>query len=100
MAVVVNTVKNVERGATVGHATASVTTSASQIVAAATTRRTIAIQNLGTDYIWLGASGISVNNGLRVSPSQTAVIDRSPNAAVFAVSSSGSQTVSIFTESD
>lgn len=90
----------VERGATIGHATASVTTSAAQIVASSSTRRTITVQNLGTDYVWLGATGISANNGLRLAPGQTAVIDRSPNAAVFAIASSGTQVCSIFTESD
>lgn len=90
----------IERGATIGHATASVTTSAAQIVASSTTRRTITVQNLGTDYVWLGATGISANNGLRLAPGQTAVIDRSPNAAVFAIASSGTQVCSIFTESD
>ena len=90
----------IERGATIGHATASVTTSAAQIVASSTTRRTITVQNLGTDYVWLGATGITANNGLRLAPGQTAVIDRSPNAQIFAIASSGTQTVSIFTESD
>ena len=90
----------IERGATVGHSTASVTTSAASILASSSTRRTATFQNLGTDFVWLGASGITANNGLRLAPGQTAVIDRSPNAQVFAIASSGTQTVSIFTESD
>lgn len=94
------TVTVIERGATVGHSTASVTTSAASILASSSTRRTATFQNLGTDFVWLGASGITANNGLRLAPGQTAVIDRSPNAQVFAIASSGTQTVSIFTESD
>jgi hypothetical protein len=90
----------IERGATIGHTSASVTTSAASVLASASTRRTITVQNLGTDYVWLGATGVTVGSGLRLAPGQTAVIDRSPNAQLFAIASSGTQSVSIFTESD
>lgn len=90
----------VERGATIGHGSSSVTTTAAQVVASSDTRRTVALQNLGSDYVWLGATGITTGSGLRLAPGQTAVIDRSPNAAVFAVASSGTQSVAFFTESD
>lgn len=90
----------VERGATIGHGNASVTTSAAQVLGTSSTRRTVALTNLGTDYVWIGATGITANNGMRLAPGQTLVIDKAPQAAVFAVASSGTQTVAYFTESD
>lgn len=90
----------VERGSVIAHGSASVTTTAAQVLALAATRRSATIQNLGTDYIYLGATGITANNGLRLAPGQTVVIDKSPTAAIFAIAGTGTQTVSYFTESD
>ena len=90
----------VERGTVIAHGSASVTTTAAQVLALATGRRSATIQNLGTDYIYIGATGITANNGLRLAPGQTAVIDKSPVAAIFAIAASGTQAVSYFTESD
>ena len=100
MGVVVNTVKTIERGTVIAHGSASVTTTAAQVLALAATRRSATIQNLGTDYIYLGATGITANNGLRLAAGQTVVIDKSPTAAIFAIAASGTQAVSYFTESD
>jgi hypothetical protein len=90
----------VERGATIAHGQGSVTTSAAQFLASGSTRRSVTIQNLGNDYVYIGATGITANNGIRLSPGQTLVIDKSPNAAIFAIASSGTQTCSYLTESD
>lgn len=90
----------VERGTVIAHGSASVTTSAAQVLAVSATRRSITIQNLGNDYIWLGATGITLNNGLRLAAGQTLVIDKSPVAAVFAIASTGTQAISFLTESD
>ena len=90
----------VERGTVIAHGSASVTTTAAQVLALAATRRSATIQNLGTDYIYLGATGITANNGLRLAAGQTVVIDKSPTAAIFAIAASGTQAVSYFTESD
>jgi len=90
----------VERGASINHASTSVTTTQVSLISTGTARRSVTIQNLGTDYIWIGATGITVGNGLRLSPGQTAVIDKSPNAQIFAIASSGTQSVSLFWESD
>lgn len=90
----------VERGATIAHGSASVTTSAAQMLASASTRRSVTIQNLGNDYVYIGATGITANNGIRLSPGQTLVIDKSPNAAIFAIAASGTQACSYLTESD
>lgn len=99
--IVVNTVKTIERGATIGHGSVSLGTAAGTVLAASSTRRTILLTNLGTDYVWIGAStAITVNQGARVAPGQTFVIDRSPTAQVCGVATSGSQVLSYFTESD
>jgi len=90
----------VERGATIAHGQGSVTTSAAQFLASGSTRRSVTIQNLGTDYVYIGATGITANNGIRLAPGQTLVIDKSPNAAIFAIAASGTQVCSYLTESD
>lgn len=90
----------VERGATIAHGQVSVTTSAASFIASSTTRRSLTIQNLGTDYVYLGASGITANNGIRLAPGQTFVLDKSPNAQVYAIAASGTQVCSYLTESD
>lgn len=89
----------IERGSAIAHGSAAVSASA-QILAASQTRRTAVITNLGTDYVWLGASGVASGSGLRLAPGQTAVIDRAPQAAIHGVAQSGTQSVSFFTESD
>jgi hypothetical protein len=100
MGVVVNTVKTVERGTTIGSTSASVTTTSGEIVAASQTRRCVVLTNLGSDYVWIGASGVTDNQGIRLAPGQALTIDKSPTAAVHAKAATGTQTVAIFTESD
>lgn len=90
----------VERGATIDSTSVSVTTSNTAVVAAATDRRSVTVQNLGTDYVYLGKTGVAANTGVRLAPGQTFVLDKSPNAALYGLAASGTQTVSIFTESD
>jgi hypothetical protein len=90
----------IERGTAIASTSASVTTTSGQIVASSATRRTIVLTNLGTDYVWIGASGVTDNQGIRLAPGQALTIDRSPTAAVHAKAATGTQTVAIFTESD
>jgi len=90
----------IERGTTIDSTSASVTTTSGQIVASSATRRTIVLTNLGSDYVWIGASGVTDNQGIRLAPGQALTIDRSPTAAVHAKAATGTQTVAIFTESD
>ena len=91
--------KTIDRGSAIAHGSAAVSSSA-QILSASGTRRTAVLTNLGTDYVWLGASGVASGSGLRLAPGQTAVIDRAPQAAIHGVAQSGTQSVSFFTESD
>jgi hypothetical protein len=92
----------IERGATIASTSASVTTTTGAIASLPSTtgRRSIVITNLGTDYVFIGASGVGVNQGIRLAPGQALTIDKSPNAAVHAIAATGTQTVAIFTESD
>ena len=91
----------VERGATIAQGSATIGTAMGTVLTSSATRRTILIQNLGTDYVWLGGStAIVVNTGARLAPGQAITIDKSPISAIYAVASSGSQTVCYFTESD
>ena len=90
----------IERGATIDSSNVSVTTSNTSIVASATDRRSVTLQNLGTDYVYLGKTGVAANTGVRLAPGQTFVLDKSPNAALFGLAASGTQTVSIFIEKD
>lgn len=94
------TVAVIERGATIASGNASVTTSAAAVLSADATRRAAVLTNLGTDYVWIGDSGIAANKGIRLAPSQSLTIDRAPTPAIYAVANSGTQTVAYFTEAD
>lgn len=90
----------VERGNTIASGNASVTTSAATVLAADATRRTAVLTNLGSDYVWVGDSGITANEGIRLAPGQALTIDRAPTPAIYAVAASGTQTVAWFVEAD
>lgn len=90
----------IERGANIDSTSVSVTTSNTAVVASASDRRSVTVQNLGTDYVYLGKTGVAANTGVRLAPGQTFVMDKSPNAALYGLASSGTQTVSIFIEKD
>lgn len=90
----------IERGATIASTSVSVTTTSGQIVASSATRRSVVLTNLGSDNVFIGASGVNDNQGVRLSPGQTLTIDKSPTAAIHAKAGSGTQTVAVFTESD
>ena len=90
----------IERGTTIASGNASVTTSAAAVLASDSTRRTAVLTNLGSDYVWVGDSGITANEGIRLAPGQTLTIDRAPTPAIYAVAASGTQTVAWFTEAD
>lgn len=98
---IAGTASTVERGTAIGQGSATIGTAMGTVLTSSATRRTILIQNLGTDYVWLGGStAIVVNTGARLAPGQAITIDKSPISAIYAVASSGSQTVCYFTESD
>lgn len=90
----------IERGTTIASGNDAVTTSSAVILASDATRRTAVLTNLGSDYVWIGDSSITANEGIRLAPGQTLTIDRAPTPAIYAVAASGTQTVAWFTEAD
>ena len=91
----------IERGSTIGQGSVTIGTAMGTVLTTSSTRRAILIQNLGTDFVWLGGStAIVVNTGARLAPGQSISIDKSPISAIYAVASSGSQVLSYLTESD
>ena len=91
-------VDTVNLGATIDSGSVSVTTSAAVVKAADATRRSLVLTNLGTDYVFIGDSAVALNTGIRLAPSQALTLDKSPTAAVYAIATSGTQTVAWFTE--
>jgi hypothetical protein len=87
-------------GTTITDGSASVTTTAGAIsgLGADATRLSVTLTNLGTDNVWIGTTTIAANRGLRLAPGQTAILDKSPTPAIWAVSSSGTQTVAFLVE--
>jgi len=94
------TLSVVERGSTITSGSVSVTGTAASILSTDATRRSVVLTNLGTDYVWIGASGVTVGTGVRLSAGQALTIDRAPTAAIYAIASSGTQSVAYFTEAD
>ena len=89
----------VERGSIIISLSASVTTTSGQIISSSATRRSVVFTNLGTDYVWIGGSGVTDNQGIRLAPGQALTIDKS-TAAVHGKAASSTQTVAIFAEFD
>lgn len=87
-------------GTTITDGSASVTTTAGAMsgLGADATRLSVTLTNLGTDNVWIGTTTIAANRGLRLAPGQTAILDKSPTPAIWAVSSSGTQTVAFLVE--
>jgi len=95
-----NGISVIERGATIDSGSASVTASASAVLASDSSRRSVVLTNLGTDSVWVGDSGVAVDTGVRILPGGSLTIDHSPTAAIYSVASSGTQTVAYFVEAD
>lgn len=72
----------------------SITTSATLIVAARTTRRSVTVTNLGTTAIYIGPSGVTTTTGSLLIGTAGAAISIPTTAAVYGIVSSGTQSVS------
>lgn len=73
---------------------ASVTTSSALLVAAAAGRRKILVQNLGAKAVFIGASGVSAANGIRLGGNGSYVeLEIGPALPLHAVAESGTQDV-------
>ena len=91
-------VDTVNLGATIDSGSVSVTTIAAVVKAADATRRSLVLTNLGSDYVFIGDAAVALNTGIRLAPAQALTLDKSPTAAVYAIATSGTQTVAWFTE--
>lgn len=87
-------------GATLASTAVSVTTSATQLLAASSTRRSVGIYNNGTQIVYVGASGVTTSAGFPVSAGGSLFLDKAAAAAVYAISASGTQNVRVIAESD
>lgn len=71
---------------------ASVTTTSALLVAAAAGRRKILVQNLGSKAIYVGASGVSTADGIRLGGNGSSIeLEIGPALALHAVAESGTQ---------
>jgi hypothetical protein len=72
----------------------SVGTSATLLIAAATTRRGIRFTNAGTADVYLGSSGITTANGaIKIAAGNTWIEDEAPGAAWYGISGTAAQSV-------
>ena len=75
----------------------SVTTSATQIVASNSSRRSVIIRNQGGTDMYIGGSTVTTSNGLLLKASETITLDRN-TAAIYGVVASGSTTAGYLQE--
>lgn len=89
------------QGQTLAAANHSLTTTASEILAASTTRRSLIIQNIDASIdVYIGPSGVTSSTGLKLAAGQSVTIDKAAAAAVYAVAASGAPAIRTLTESD
>jgi hypothetical protein len=84
-------------GVTVTAATVTVGTSAVSVAAASPTRQSVTIQNLGAADIFIGPSGVTTANGLRVASGEALTLDKQ-TAQLFAISGAAGNDVRVLTE--
>lgn len=71
-----------QSGNTLGSSQPSIGTSSTQLIGASSTRKVLMIQNgSDTEYLYVGATGVSTTTGFRVSPRSTLTLDRYKGAA-------------------
>lgn len=75
------------------NAAASVTTTSALLIAAAAGRRKILVQNLGTKAVYLGASGVSTANGIKLPAGADLELEIGPALPLHSVAESGTQDV-------
>ena len=92
---------SIGQGQTLNQNADTVTTTPAEIVAADTTRRSVAIQNLDTSNpVYIGDSGVTTANGFKIAPDSGLVIDKSATASIWAVSAAGTPELRILEELD
>jgi hypothetical protein len=88
------TVKQDIGGNTIATAQVSIADSATQIVPARTSRRSVIIVNHGTTDVFLGNSGVTIANGLLLTGTPGVSIALQTTAAVYGIVAAGTQTIS------
>lgn len=89
-----DTVKHIEGSDSFGTNQVSVASTATQIVAARASRRSLLIVNHGTTDVYIGGSGVTTANGVLLKGTAGTGITIPTNAEVYAIVGSGTQTVS------
>jgi hypothetical protein len=87
-------------GATIGQGSAAPTTSATQIVASATTRRCVTITNTGTVQVNIGSASVTSSTGIPLAVGASVSITEAANAALYGITGSGTGAVTYMTELD
>ena len=72
----------------------SITSAATAIVAARSTRRSVLIINHGTTDVYIGGAAVTTSTGILLAGTEGAAIGIGTTAAVYGIVASGSQTVS------
>ena len=72
----------------------SITSAATAIVAARSTRRSVLIINHGTTDVYIGGASVTTSTGILLAGTEGAAIGIGTTAAVYGIVASGSQTVS------
>lgn len=89
-------------GRTVEANAETVTTSAAELLAANTARRSVMIKNMDTaNSIFVGHDGtLTDSNGFEIEPLQTLTLDKSAAAQIYAIAQTASVNVRLLVESD
>lgn len=87
-------------GTTIGTGSSSPSTTATQIVASASTRRSVTITNTGSITVNIGGSSVTTSTGIPLSAGSSVTISDAANSAIYGIVSSGTGTLAYMTESD
>ena len=89
------------KGATIATANHALSTSAAEILAADTTRRSVIIQNIDASITaYIGVSGVTTSTGLQLVAGQAITLDKAAAAAIYAIAASGTPALRTLSESD
>jgi hypothetical protein len=87
-----------KRGSTLASSAVTVTTTATQLCAAATDRYSVGIYNNGSVVIYVGPSAVTTASGFPVAAGGALFLDSATEAAVFAIAASSTADVRVMTE--
>lgn len=82
---------SLNQGSAIADSAVSVLGTATVLVAAGSGRESLRFQNLGTDDIYIGSTGVTVATGQKIAAGETHIEDNAPNAAWSAIASVAGQ---------